>query len=81
MKKITTIATVFLFIATFLLNLSVDSKGNFTLIKTAQANYLGEEDYKGPSDWYCYTDGRVTSTLIVCTDEGGTNCSPTTPCP
>lgn len=74
MKKKLNIATALLFGVAFFLNFSFDSKGNFRLINRVNAYVL--PTYKGPSPWYCYTDGKVTSTLQVCTDEGTTDCTP-----
>ncbi len=79
MKKKLNIATALLFAIAFFLNFSFDSKGNFCPINRAEARVLPV--FKGPSPWYCYTDGKVTSTLQVCTDEGTSDCTPTTPCP
>lgn len=79
MKQKLNILTAFLFAAAFFLNFSFDSSGNFRLIKSATA--MLQVDYKGPSPWYCYTNGEITSTLLVCTDEGTETCKPTTPCP
>ncbi|MDP1764018.1 MAG: hypothetical protein Q8L07_09040 [Sediminibacterium sp.] len=80
MKKKLSLFTAFLFAATLLLNLSFDSNGNFRLFNSATAKVLLLPDYKGPSTWYCYTNGEITSTSLVCTDEGSISCSPTA-CP
>lgn len=81
MKTKMNAVTAVLLAAAFLLNLSTNSKGHLNFFAKANAKQL--DDYKGPSDWKCYNDGTNTlnCTKIVCTDEGSTSCSPTTPCP
>ncbi|MFT4202305.1 MAG: hypothetical protein QM610_00185 [Chitinophagaceae bacterium] len=78
MKKIQAFLTGVFFIATFLLNLSFDSNGNFQLFKSAKAE---PTTYTGPSVWNCYgSDGKVFAYATVCTDEGDNKCVPTA-CP